>query len=87
MGKSSSSSGPYPSGDLGQPWPTSITPIPRATTNVYESPSIEMMEGGGAHMAADKKNQSNGLVSPHALLLSQLRSARAHVTNYPQISP
>ncbi|KAI9539541.1 hypothetical protein NQZ68_005621 [Dissostichus eleginoides] len=49
---------PYSSGDLNHPWPTGITPIPRATTNWDAAPPIEMTDGGSAHV---KKHQTNGL--------------------------
>ncbi|TDH03218.1 hypothetical protein EPR50_G00160790 [Perca flavescens] len=49
------SSSPYSSGDINQPWPTGITPIPRASSNCYEAPPIEMAEG------VDKNHQTNGL--------------------------
>ncbi|XP_071325036.1 protein HEG isoform X3 [Trachinotus anak] len=54
------SSSPYSSGDLNQPWPTGITPIPRATTN-WDAPSLEMTEGGSTGALVDKNHQTNGL--------------------------
>ncbi|XP_022595342.1 protein HEG homolog 1-like [Seriola dumerili] len=59
--KPDDSSSPYSSGDLNQPWPTGITPIPRATTNWESAPSMEMTEGGSTRTLVDKKHQSNGL--------------------------
>uniref|UniRef100_A0A3Q1GZ97 Mucin 13, cell surface associated n=1 Tax=Acanthochromis polyacanthus TaxID=80966 RepID=A0A3Q1GZ97_9TELE len=56
-----SSPSPYSSGEGNQPWPTGITPIPRATTQWDGAPSIEMTEGGSTHNLVDKKHQSNGL--------------------------
>ncbi|KAG7234175.1 hypothetical protein INR49_005559 [Caranx melampygus] len=55
-------SSPYSSGDLNQPWPAGITPIPRATTNWESAPSMEMTEGSSTRALMDKKHQSNGLV-------------------------
>lgn len=77
--KTDYNTGPYSSGDVNQTWPTAITPIPRATTNVYEAPPMEMTEGSGRNTTVEKKSQSNGLVSSHAFLLSQLRSANPYV--------
>ncbi|XP_075942812.1 protein HEG homolog 1 [Anarhichas minor] len=59
--KSDYSSSPYSSGDLNQPWPTGITPIPRATTKWNAAPPIEMSEGGSTRVLVDKKPQTNGL--------------------------
>ncbi|KAK9535303.1 hypothetical protein VZT92_007692 [Zoarces viviparus] len=59
--KSDYSSSPYSSGDLNQPWPTGITPIPRATTNWDATPPIEMSEGGSTRVLVDKKPRTNGL--------------------------
>ncbi|XP_069021622.1 protein HEG homolog 1 [Embiotoca jacksoni] len=59
--KSDSSSSPYSSGDVTQPWPTGVTPIPRANTSGDSAPSMEMTEGGSTHTLVDKKHQSNGL--------------------------
>ncbi|KAK5884692.1 hypothetical protein CesoFtcFv8_018489 [Champsocephalus esox] len=49
---------PYSSEDLNHPWPTGITPIPRATSNWDAATPIEMTDGGSAHV---KKHQTNGL--------------------------
>ncbi|XP_010790995.1 protein HEG-like [Notothenia coriiceps] len=49
---------PYSSGDLNHPWPTGITPIPRATSNWDAATPIEMTDGGSARA---KKHQTNGL--------------------------
>ncbi|XP_063760537.1 protein HEG isoform X2 [Eleginops maclovinus] len=51
---------PYSSGDLNQPWPTGITPIPRATSNWDAAPPIEMTDGGSTHVLVDKNHQTNG---------------------------
>lgn len=58
--KADYSSSPYSSGDVSQPWPTGITPIPRATTNFDAATPIEMTEGGSTHVLVDKKHQTNG---------------------------
>ncbi|KAF1379820.1 hypothetical protein PFLUV_G00180040 [Perca fluviatilis] len=55
------SSSPYSSGDINQPWPTGITPIPRASSNCYEAPPIEMAEGASTRVLVDKNHQANGL--------------------------
>lgn len=60
------SSSPYSSSDLNQ-LPTSVTPIPRATTHWNTAPSIELMEGGNVNAAVDKKPQSNGLSGSYDL--------------------
>ncbi|KAL6103152.1 uncharacterized protein ACO6RY_02609 [Pungitius sinensis] len=57
------SSSPY-SGDLNQPWPTGITPIPRASTNLDAVPQIEMSEG--TRVLVDK-NQTNGMSGSYDL--------------------
>ncbi|XP_034750871.1 protein HEG homolog 1 isoform X2 [Etheostoma cragini] len=59
-------SSPYSSGDINQPWPTGITPIPRATSNSYEAPPIEMAEGGNNRVPVDKY-QTNGLSGSYDL--------------------
>ncbi|KAM6966449.1 uncharacterized protein LKV04_018925 [Tautogolabrus adspersus] len=56
-----SSSSPYSSGEVNQPWPTGITPIPRATTNWDAAPSIELTEEGSTRSLVDQKHQTNGL--------------------------
>ncbi|KAM7371670.1 hypothetical protein PAMP_008886 [Pampus punctatissimus] len=61
-------SSPYSSGDTNQPWPTGITPIPRATTNWDAAPPIEMTEGGSPHSFVNKKHQINGLNVPPSML-------------------
>lgn len=53
---------PYSVTNVTQPWPTDITPIPRANTNWDSGPSIEMTEGGSTRILVDKKNQ-NGLLN------------------------
>ncbi|XP_032393254.1 protein HEG homolog 1 isoform X2 [Etheostoma spectabile] len=64
--KQDHNSSPYSSGDINQPWPTGITPIPRATSNCYEAPPIEMAEGGNNRVPVDKY-QTNGLGFPQKL--------------------
>lgn len=54
---------PYSVTNMSQPWPTDLTPIPRATSNWDSGPSMEMTEGGSTHTLVDKKNQ-NGLLNP-----------------------
>ena len=61
--KPDSSRSPYSSEDSNKPWPTAISPIPRATTNWDAAPSMEMTEGGSTNTLVDKKRYSNGLVS------------------------
>uniref|UniRef100_A0A3Q3QGP2 SEA domain-containing protein n=1 Tax=Monopterus albus TaxID=43700 RepID=A0A3Q3QGP2_MONAL len=56
------STGLYASGDSNQPWPTGITPIPRATTNWHAGSSIEMTEGSGNQGAG-----TNGLTGSYDL--------------------
>uniref|UniRef100_UPI0037E8C4CE protein HEG-like n=1 Tax=Semicossyphus pulcher TaxID=241346 RepID=UPI0037E8C4CE len=65
--KPDSSSSPYASDDTNQPWPTGITPIPRATTNWDAAPSIELTEGGSTRALVDKKHQTNGLTGSYDL--------------------
>lgn len=55
---------PYSVTNMNQPWPTDITPIPRATTNWDSGPSMEMTEGSSTRALVDKKNQTNGLLNP-----------------------
>ncbi|KAL3053431.1 hypothetical protein OYC64_005883 [Pagothenia borchgrevinki] len=55
---------PYSSGDLNHPWPTGITPIPRATSNWDAATPIEMTDGGSACV---KKHQTNGLSGSYDL--------------------
>ncbi|XP_008299406.1 protein HEG homolog 1 [Stegastes partitus] len=62
-----SSSSPYSSNDVNQPWPTGVTPIPRATSNWDAAAPIEMTEGGSTHALVDKKPQSNGLSGSYDL--------------------
>ncbi|KAA8585406.1 hypothetical protein FQN60_004100 [Etheostoma spectabile] len=64
--KQDHNSSPYSSGDINQPWPTGITPIPRATSNCYEAPPIEMAEGGNNRVPVDKY-QTNGLSGSYDL--------------------
>ncbi|XP_037333393.2 mucin-13 isoform X2 [Pungitius pungitius] len=54
---------PY-SGDLNQPWPTGVTPIPRASTNLDAVPQIEMLEG--TRVLVDK-NPTNGMSGSYDL--------------------
>lgn len=61
------SSSPYSSGDLNKPWPTGITPIPRASMNLEAAPPIEMSEGGIARVLVDKKHPTNGLSGSYDL--------------------
>ncbi|KAM9746372.1 protein HEG homolog 1 isoform 6-T6 [Menidia menidia] len=61
--KSGDNTSPYSSEDSSKPWPTAITPIPRASSNWDAAPSIEMAEGGSTHTLVDKKRYSNGLGS------------------------
>ncbi|XP_054463922.1 mucin-2 isoform X2 [Anoplopoma fimbria] len=61
------SSSPYSSGDLNKPWPTGITPIPRASTNCDAAPPIEMSEGGSTSVLVDRKHQTNGLSGSYDL--------------------
>uniref|UniRef100_A0A672H533 Flocculation protein FLO11-like n=1 Tax=Salarias fasciatus TaxID=181472 RepID=A0A672H533_SALFA len=65
--KSDYGSSPYSSDDLNQPWPTGVTPIPRASTNWSSTPSIELTEGGSTNTLVDKKPQSNGLSASYDL--------------------
>lgn len=53
-------SSPYLS-EQDQPWPTGVTPIPRANSNWSSMPSIELTEGGSTNTLVDRKPQSNGL--------------------------
>ncbi|XP_053708289.1 mucin-5AC [Synchiropus splendidus] len=55
---------PYPTGDLSKPWPTGVTPIPRATTKWDGAASIEMAEGGSSFGV---KKQTNGLSGSYDL--------------------
>ncbi|KAM4531330.1 uncharacterized protein PAE49_023542 isoform 2-T2 [Odontesthes bonariensis] len=58
---------PYSSEDSNKPWPTAISPIPRATTNWDAAPSMEMTEGGSTNTLVDKKHYSNGLSGSYDL--------------------
>lgn len=86
------SSSPYEAGDVNQPWPTGITPIPRASTNWDAPPPIEMAEGGSTHALVDKKHQTNGSVSHHMFerlnhLLLPLRLTVLHSVDRPLNRP
>lgn len=52
---------PYSPGDRNEPWPTGITPIPRATTKFDAAPPIEMTQGGSTNNLVDKNHHTNGL--------------------------
>ncbi|XP_061761461.1 mucin-2 [Nerophis ophidion] len=55
-------SSPYPTGELAKPWPSDITPIPRATaTSTWDTSSMEMTEGGSTRVLVDGKNHTNGV--------------------------
>lgn len=55
---------PYSVSNMGQAWPTDITPIPRASTNWDAGPSLEMTAGGSTSALVDRKNQTNGRLNP-----------------------
>ncbi|XP_055008892.1 protein HEG homolog 1 isoform X3 [Boleophthalmus pectinirostris] len=55
---------PYSVSNTNQPWPTDITPIPRATTHWEPGPSIELTEGTSTRTLVEKNNQTNGLLNP-----------------------
>ncbi|KAM6904676.1 protein HEG homolog 1 [Xenentodon cancila] len=74
-------SGPYPSADSNQPWPTSITPIPRATTSWDTTPSIEMTEGGSNNTLVDKKYQCNGLSGSYDLNMEGMKTFKGKNTS------
>ncbi|XP_061837283.1 uncharacterized protein [Nerophis lumbriciformis] len=62
QGDPGSSSSPYPTGELAKPWPSDITPIPRATaTSTWDTASMEMTEGGSTRVLVDGKNHTNGV--------------------------
>ncbi|XP_061906130.1 mucin-2 [Entelurus aequoreus] len=62
QGEPGSSSSPYPTGELAKPWPSDITPIPRATaTSTWDTSSMEMTEGGSTRVLVDGKNHTNGV--------------------------
>ncbi|XP_068435019.1 mucin-13 [Clinocottus analis] len=65
--KTDYSSSPYSSGDLNQPWPTGVTPIPRATTNREAASPIEMSEGSGTRTPVEKTHQTNGSTGSYDL--------------------
>ncbi|XP_054616056.1 mucin-2 isoform X2 [Dunckerocampus dactyliophorus] len=65
---SSSTSSPYPAGELAKPWPSDITPLPRATTTWDAMPpSMEMMEAGSTRALVDRKRHTNGVSGSYDL--------------------
>ncbi|XP_069381316.1 protein HEG isoform X3 [Paralichthys olivaceus] len=68
------SSSPYASGDSNKPWPVGITPIPRASTNWDEAPTIEMTEGRRTGALVDNNHQTNGLSGSYELNAEGMRT-------------
>ncbi|CAG5897338.1 unnamed protein product [Menidia menidia] len=79
--KSGDNTSPYSSEDSSKPWPTAITPIPRASSNWDAAPSIEMAEGGSTHTLVDKKRYSNGLSASYDLNPEDMKTFKGKNTS------
>nr|XP_057904299.1 protein HEG isoform X2 [Doryrhamphus excisus] len=70
---SNSTSSPYPAGELTKPWPSDITPLPRASataaTTTWDAmpPSLEMVEAGSTRALVDRKRHTNGVSGSYDL--------------------